>query len=305
MAEITRPATVSIFLRDLYGRLSAHLRDDKPTILYPNCWSTLGGAVEDGESPAEAARRELLEEIEFCPPLTFWRSFDHTFEVAGQVYRVVIHAFTGETDRTPAQINLREGQRMAFLNREVIDRLPFAFGLDALYRAYYDEFGSAHSAVPMTEYTPAVLGQAPLVHRLMRAAFAEYGHLVPPSGANLESVADVVKAIEQGGAVLAWLAGEPVGSARFRVEPDELYVGRVAVLPEYRGYRIGVGLMQHMEQVAQQHDRQQIRVGVRMQLPENVSFYQRLGYELVAIEDHPSGLEKSARLVKRLTKVTA
>jgi len=137
----------------------------------------------------------------------------------------------------------------------------------------------------------------------MRAAFAEYGHLVPPSGANLESVADVVKAMGQGGAIIAWQAGEPVGAARYRVDPDELYVGRVSVPPEYRGYGIGAGLMRHMERVALECDRQSIRVGVRMQLPQNVSFYQRLGYELVAIEDHPSGMEKSARLVKRLIGV--
>ncbi|MBL8160660.1 MAG: NUDIX domain-containing protein [Anaerolineae bacterium] len=143
MAELVRPATVSIFLRDPHGRLSAHLRDDKPTILYPACWSTLGGAVEDGESPDEAARRELLEEVEFCPSLTFWRSFDHAFEIAGQRYAVQIHAFIGETDRTPAQINLREGQRLAFLNRAEVDNLPFAFALDMLYRAYFDEFGEA------------------------------------------------------------------------------------------------------------------------------------------------------------------
>lgn len=299
-AETVRQATVSIFLRDPYGRVSAHLRDDKPTILYPACWSTLGGAVEDGESPAEAARRELLEEVEFCPPLTFWRSFDHTFEVAGQVYRVPIGGFLGETDLTPSQINLQEGQRLAFLDRSAVNRLPFAFGLDALYRAYFDEFGDAQTADAALRFTRASLDQAPLVHQLMRAAFAEYGHLVPPSGANLESVADVVKAMEQGGAIIAWQSGEPVGAARYRVDPDELYVGRVSVPPEYRGYGIGAGLMRYMERIALEYDRRSIRVGVRMQLPQNVTFYQRLGYELVTIEDHPSGMEKSARLVKRL-----
>jgi len=84
------------------------------------------------------------------------------------------------------------------------------------------------------------------------------------------------------------------------MDPDELYVGRVSVLPEYRGYGMGAGLMRQMEQVARESQRQQIRVGVRMQVPENLSFYQRLGYELVAIEPHPSGLEQSARLIKKL-----
>src|SRR3989344_1528315 len=39
------------------------LRDDKPGIFYPNCWTFAGaGFMEEGEEPLAAAKRELLEE---------------------------------------------------------------------------------------------------------------------------------------------------------------------------------------------------------------------------------------------------
>ena len=38
------------------------LRDDKPSIMYPNHWGLTGGAAEEGETPEETARREITEE---------------------------------------------------------------------------------------------------------------------------------------------------------------------------------------------------------------------------------------------------
>ena len=40
-------------------------RDDLPHILLPGHWACFGGAIEAGESPEAAMRRELVEEIEF------------------------------------------------------------------------------------------------------------------------------------------------------------------------------------------------------------------------------------------------
>ncbi len=47
------------------GRYLMQHRDDVPHILLPGHWSCFGGAIEPGESPEAAMRRELLEEIEF------------------------------------------------------------------------------------------------------------------------------------------------------------------------------------------------------------------------------------------------
>ena len=45
------------------GSLVAYLRDDKPTIPYPNSWDLPGGGREDGESPIDCALRETEEEF--------------------------------------------------------------------------------------------------------------------------------------------------------------------------------------------------------------------------------------------------
>ncbi len=47
------------------GRYVMQLRDTLPGIFYPNHWGCFGGAVDAGEKPLEALRRELREEIEY------------------------------------------------------------------------------------------------------------------------------------------------------------------------------------------------------------------------------------------------
>ena len=64
--------------------------------------------------------------------------------------------------------------------------------------------------------TAASLEDAPLVYDIMQQAFAQYlGVLTPPSGAHAEVVDDVIRVMGEGGAILAWLGGEAVGSARY------------------------------------------------------------------------------------------
>jgi 8-oxo-dGTP pyrophosphatase MutT (NUDIX family) len=48
-------------------RYLLQLRDAKPTILLPDHWACFGGGIKPGESPDEALRRELAEELEFHP----------------------------------------------------------------------------------------------------------------------------------------------------------------------------------------------------------------------------------------------
>ena len=45
------------------GRILTILRDDKPTIPWPNLWELPGGGREGDESPFECAAREVYEEL--------------------------------------------------------------------------------------------------------------------------------------------------------------------------------------------------------------------------------------------------
>ena len=129
--------------------------------------------------------------------------------------------------------------------------------------------------------------EAALVHRLTQQAFDEYrGRLKPPSSAHDETQAMVATALEQGGALLAFIDGAAVGAARFVPEDDHLYIGRVAVLPEWRGKGIAMALMLALEQQARRLGLGAIELGVRESLPSNVRLYGKLGYTVIRREPH-------------------
>ena len=73
------------------GRYLMQLRDDLPQIFYPGHWGCFGGAVDPGEPPEQALRRELREEIEFSVnEATEFTRFDFDLRGLGQkkVYRI-------------------------------------------------------------------------------------------------------------------------------------------------------------------------------------------------------------------------
>jgi ribosomal protein S18 acetylase RimI-like enzyme len=131
------------------------------------------------------------------------------------------------------------------------------------------------------------VSQAELVLRLAVEAFAEFREtLVPPPGTLAETVDDVRRYIETGGAVVAWDGEVPVGSARFHPEPDYLYIGRVAVPPAYRRRGVATAMMHFLEEHARSLGFADIRVQVRQALPSNVALYESLGYHPISIDPH-------------------
>jgi 8-oxo-dGTP pyrophosphatase MutT (NUDIX family) len=56
-------AAVALIIVGDERRYLMQLRDEKPGIFYPGHWGVFGGAVDRGESPERALRRELREEL--------------------------------------------------------------------------------------------------------------------------------------------------------------------------------------------------------------------------------------------------
>jgi GNAT superfamily N-acetyltransferase len=149
----------------------------------------------------------------------------------------------------------------------------------------------------------ALPDDAPLLHRLMLAAYEEYrDSLVPASGAFEETVDDVRRAVEEGGAVLVLLDGEPVGCGRFELGPERAFieVGRLSVLPAFRGRGIAARMLAWFEQRAASLAIPEVRLGVRLTLPRNIALYERAGYRVFDYEDRPGYGRISAWMRKRI-----
>lgn len=106
----------SVVLVDARGWVLLQERDSNPAI-DPDRWGFSGGHLEEGETPEEAAYRELEEETGLrFPPGTLrpWRSV----EVFHEAYDSddVMHVFLAPTTATDADITCREGRQIIFVD---------------------------------------------------------------------------------------------------------------------------------------------------------------------------------------------
>jgi ribosomal protein S18 acetylase RimI-like enzyme len=146
---------------------------------------------------------------------------------------------------------------------------------------------------------------AALVHHITQVAYAEYrGVLHPPSGVNHEGVADVERALDEGGAVLAWMGDTAVGAVRFYHAIDHLAVERLAVIPTARGQGIARMLLARLEELARQSHLPEVRLAVRLSLPRNVELYRRLDYHVRSFHSYPEGTDTWALLAKVVAGVS-
>jgi 8-oxo-dGTP pyrophosphatase MutT (NUDIX family) len=128
MPEIEERQVVSAILWTDHGRVLLQQRDDKPGLRYAGCWTLFGGQVEAGETPEEAIRRELIEELELDDqPLALEESYVCPVRtIAGEVV-TINHVYAGRLARPIAQLALLEGQAMALFTRANALELDLAF----------------------------------------------------------------------------------------------------------------------------------------------------------------------------------
>jgi 8-oxo-dGTP diphosphatase len=114
-------ATALLFDRN--NKLLIYLRDDKPTISFPNHWDLFGGMIEPGETPEQALIREVKEElgIELAAFTRFREYTSNKIEKPNRKY-----VFYAKVNYMPEELTLHEGQRMTSIHLEERNQYRFA-----------------------------------------------------------------------------------------------------------------------------------------------------------------------------------
>ena len=78
MAKSKRDVALLLMVNKQGRLLMQHRTDDAPR--YPDYWSLFGGGVEEGETPEDALKREIIEELHYIvnnPALIFKTEYEH------------------------------------------------------------------------------------------------------------------------------------------------------------------------------------------------------------------------------------
>ncbi len=135
---------------------------------------------------------------------------------------------------------------------------------------------------------------------IIHAAFASYRNvLVPPSGAHTETPETIAAKLAHGGGLLAFIGDVPVAGVVYQPHETHMYLGRLAVLPVYRGRGIGQRLVEGVEARARTLGLPSVQLGVRLQLPGNQTFFERLGYRVIRAEAHAGSLNPTCYYMEK------
>ncbi|MDJ0799384.1 MAG: NUDIX hydrolase [Calothrix sp. MO_167.B12] len=111
-----QPVHVAIAILHQDDKFLMQLRDNIPGILYPGYWGLFGGHIEAGETPQQAVKREILEEITYELPPTFSEFGIYADE------NVLRHVFHAPLSVELEQLVLNEGWDMGLVTSEDIQR---------------------------------------------------------------------------------------------------------------------------------------------------------------------------------------
>ena len=100
---------VALAMLQRNGRWLMQLRDEIPSIVAPGCWGLFGGHLDLGETPEQALRRELMEEISWQPKVLDPVMVHH-------IHRRTAHVFRAELSVPLEQLQLLEGLDMTLVS---------------------------------------------------------------------------------------------------------------------------------------------------------------------------------------------
>ncbi len=120
-----------IFINDNH-QILLFLRDNIPTIPFPNYWDVPGGHVEPGESPEACIVREMREEIELE-----LKNFS-LFSIMEFIDRIE-YTFWKKSNLDIDLITLHEGQCLKWFDRKEIEKTELALGFNEILLSFFSE----------------------------------------------------------------------------------------------------------------------------------------------------------------------
>ena len=135
--ERVPPHAVALAILTVGDGYALQLRDDLPTIASPGRWGLFGGSIHEGEPPAAAIRREIMEELGL--DVVDWRKLWTVRYYVPFWDAVVRHVvLAAEVTRVWPRHVLREGQDTGVFR---IDALPGPMDpvVSALLERYHDQ----------------------------------------------------------------------------------------------------------------------------------------------------------------------
>jgi predicted N-acetyltransferase YhbS len=140
----------------------------------------------------------------------------------------------------------------------------------------------------MFRLRPAAPADGAAIAAILAAAFAAYdGKLQPRPGALSETAESIARKLADHRAILAEAAGVAVGSIVYRRDGEGFYLGRLGVLPAWRGRGVGAALVEAVADAGRREGARRISLNVRLALPGNVVFFRRLGFREAGQGAHP------------------
>jgi len=135
---------------------------------------------------------------------------------------------------------------------------------------------------------------------LIREAFAAQSRATdPPSGALGETTASVAAKLAEGGGAGAEVAGALVGVVLCAEQDDALYIGRVSVVPAWRGRGIARALLAAGEAEARRRGLERMTLRVRLTLEDNQRLFAGFGFAPVGQGAHPGYREPTFLVMEK------
>jgi len=126
---------------------------------------------------------------------------------------------------------------------------------------------------------------AGLLALIQRAFRGMEGRIDPPSSLHRLTPAGIA---EQSGTGEVWVIGDPALACMFlTMKPGRLYLGKLAVEPQAQGRGYGRGLVAWAETRAAALGLPVLELETRVELEENHTFFQGLGFVETARKAHP------------------